>query len=433
LDREYIRSLSPKVVNERRPEANTLPDVTFAVTPGWEHWIVGDRACGITAVLQFGGLMGQRGTGYGSEDHLLFYRASSEATTLDELILGAAHPPTNATIRWLYPADGALSGAAEPEGMDFLAHRGDVMSKWREFWPQRGTQPNWDGVARLEGGPKVDDWLLLEAKANHPEFCGAPCGASTRGGRPQIERALGEVKKYLGVHRHFSWLGSYYQHANRLACLYFLNVKVGIPARLIEIYFVGDVFPDGRRCPGSQDDWRELLRARDLTLGLPASHPLSDRVHEVFLPAVPTAARKNDAAPLQVQEEIERLDDASLPFLHRLRDSHILSTADWATITVWIHEARSFLAGPDETLETDSSGVPVINLNADPRNADWLRIVRVRRLTGHDIPGWAALWLWWLGHDRATAFWSRVAGAAQDAGLKKLPPAGIENRGDDTT
>jgi hypothetical protein len=306
--------------------------------------------------------------------------------------------------------------------MDFLAHRVDIMSQWREFWPQQGTQPSWDGVAQVETGSELGDWLLLEAKANHPEFCGAPCGASTQGGRPKIERALGEVRKHLGVHRHFSWLGSYYQHANRLACLYFLNNKARIPARLIDIFFVGDAFPDGRRCPTSEDEWRQLLRARDLTLGLPASHSLSDRIHEVFLRAVPVASRaKGAGASSDTLETLGSLDDASLPFLQQLRDEDILGESDWATIAAWVEEARSFLTGPNQTIETDPGGGLAINLDADPRNADWLEIVRVRRLTGHRIPDWASLWLSWLAHGRGAQFWSRVAMAARNAGVEKLP------------
>jgi len=219
---------------------------------------------------------------------------------LDRAILSAIHLSNGATIRWTYPpaADAPLS--SEPEGIDFLGRGTPALSQWRKFWPQRGTQPSWDGVAQVEPDATHGDWLLLEAKANHPEFCGAPCSAAASGGRSTIEHALGEVKKYLGVHRHFSWLGSYYQHANRLACLYFLSVKAGIRARLIEIYFVGDVFPDGRRCPADEDEWRQLLRARELTLGLPACHPLSNRVHEVFVRAVPVDARANGAIGSQI-------------------------------------------------------------------------------------------------------------------------------------
>jgi hypothetical protein len=243
-----------------------------------------------------------------------------------------------------------------------------------------------------------------------------------RGGRSKIEHALGEVKRYLGVHRHFSWLGSYYQHANRLACLYFLNVKVGIRARLIELFFIGDVFPDGRRCPADEGEWRELLRARELTLGLPSRHPLSDRVHEVFLKAVPMDARGTvPSVSSDLFRTVNDVDDESLPFLRQLRDDNVLDASDLAKVASWVDEARSFLAGPNKTIEKDTAGRIVVDPDADPRNADWLKIVRVRRLTGYLIPDWASLWLWWLANQRGARFWSAVARVARNAGLEEIP------------
>ena len=123
---------------------------------------------------------------------------------------------------------------------------------------------------------------------NHPEFCTPPCGTANHGGRGQIERALNATKHQLGVHRDFCWLGSFYQHANRLATLHFLSTQ-GVHAHLVDVLFVGDSFPDQRRCPQNESDWLELLKARQMTLGLPNRHALSGQVHEVFLPALPRA------------------------------------------------------------------------------------------------------------------------------------------------
>src|SRR5262249_17535579 len=152
---------------------------------------------------------------------------------------------SNAVLEWIYPSPTDTS-AHEPQGLDFLgSDSAGVLASWKDFWPQTGTQQCWDGVARLaEDGDS--EWLLIEAKANHAEFCTPPCGEARHGGRAQIESALNATKRHLGVHRDFSWLGSYYQHANRLATLYFLSTQ-GIRAHLIDILFVGDAFPDKRR------------------------------------------------------------------------------------------------------------------------------------------------------------------------------------------
>lgn len=233
--------------------------------------------------------MGKRGKGYGSEDHFLRY-SEQQPAVLDAAILEKIRTPAGASIDWFYPPRPMQKAAREPQGLKFLKGQEDqkqVLETWRAFWPQTGRQQSWDGVARLRVNGKLLDWLLIEAKATHPEFCSGPSHASKKGGYKQIERALGRTKGHLGVHRDFPWLGTYYQYANRLACLYFLNSRASIPARLIGIYFTGDCFPDGRRCPESAEEWNDLIHARELTLGLSNHHPLKDRIHEVFIAAMP--------------------------------------------------------------------------------------------------------------------------------------------------
>jgi hypothetical protein len=225
--------------------------------------------------------MAKRGDGYGSEEHLIRYW-TDQRLVLEAALLEALGR-RDGSFAWIYPS--ADASAKEPEGLGFLpADLAKVVDRWKEFWPQTGTQQCWDGVARLATDAGVE-WILIEAKANHAEFCTPPCGAAKHGGRPLIERALDATKRHLVVHRDFSWLGSYYQHANRLAALYFLSTQ-GIRAHLVDVLFVSDAFPDHRRCPQEESEWRELLKARQLTLGLPDRHILSEQVHERFLPVL---------------------------------------------------------------------------------------------------------------------------------------------------
>lgn len=212
---------------------------------------------------------------YGSEYHLR--RCLTEAGTRTQLL--------EAVLRSIQQAGKVVriqpEGGKEWKGMNFLRDHPLVMRKWKKFWPQRGNPPNWDAVARLDS-----EWLLFEAKANHPEFCSPPCGAVSPKSREIIRKALGQTKAYLGVHRDFPWLGTYYQYANRIACLHFLNSIANVPAHLIFVYFTGDRFPDARRCPETEAEWRRLIEACHLTLGLPERHRLSDRIHEVFFPVL---------------------------------------------------------------------------------------------------------------------------------------------------
>jgi tetratricopeptide (TPR) repeat protein len=88
---------------------------------------------------------------------------------------------------------------------------------------------NLDGIAE-SGSPSCTEWLIVEAKANHPEFSSPPSGAGVKS-RELIRKSLRLTQSYLGVHPAFCWHGTYYQYANRLAFLYFLNVVANIPAR----------------------------------------------------------------------------------------------------------------------------------------------------------------------------------------------------------
>lgn len=177
----------------------------------------------------------------------------------------------------MYPSG---SRHTEPQGVDFVENQ-QLRDCWKTVWPTSGRQQSWDGVAKLVAPGEQPTWLLIEAKANHSEFCTPPTTAKGDG-RQKIQRTLNRVKRALGVHRDFSWLGNYYQHANRLAVLWFLNTN-GQPAMFLDLLFTGDSFPDERRCLNSESEWQDLLNARSLTLGLSRQHPLSGYVYEAFL------------------------------------------------------------------------------------------------------------------------------------------------------
>lgn len=233
--------------------------------------------------------MASLGKDYGSERHLLTYRRE-RAATLDECILRAMNlEPSCTSLKWLYPDQSGQRGE-EFKNLNFLKtapwapDTRKALDAWTTFWPTTGTPICWDGVAILHENGQPFRWLLLEAKANHPEFTGAPSRASAQS-LEKIKAALGATKRHFGVHRDFDWTGSYYQFANRLTLLRFLN-RHGVPATLIEVLFIGDRFPDERPCPETEAAWQPLLEARKLTLGLRQLTP-DDHVFDVLLNAHP--------------------------------------------------------------------------------------------------------------------------------------------------
>ena len=120
----------------------------------------------------------------------------------------------------------------------------------------------------------------MEAKSHIAEMK-SNCGAGTES-TLKIKRAFESVKQVLGANPDADWTKVYYQAANRVATLYFLEQE-GIRTRLLFVYFCGDRFP-GKECPASEQEWKPAIEAQRLHLGLESEHRLSDRIHELFLP-----------------------------------------------------------------------------------------------------------------------------------------------------
>ena len=113
-----------------------------------------------------------------------------------------------------------------------------------------------------------------------------------------------------------------------------------------------------------------------------------------------------------------------------------------SNILVWLDEAVRYLAEADcsktgeDAYEDEQGDWPVDDEDedddedddpdaespdADIRNADWIRIVGARRRSGHMLPSWAGLWLWWIGHDRACEeWWGPIGTLAGSLGIPKV-------------
>ena len=113
------------------------------------------------------------------------------------------------------------------------------------------------------------------------------------------------------------------------------------------------------------------------------------------------------------------LDDDSIGFLAEVRSANLLSDDEWNQIKQFLQEALQFIREQKTVRQTD--GAVVMDLDADPRNANWLRIDRANRLAGYVLPMWAALWLWWLRTDTSAAFWRDVGTTASKLGCEPFP------------
>jgi len=149
----------------------------------------------------------------------------------------------------------------------------------RTFWPRGG--PVWDGLASLTGKDKSKGVILLEAKSHIGEVISPyySCKASLKS-RSRISDSINMVKSALGVGNEYDWLGDVYQHANRIAHLYFMRQIAQVPTWLVYLYFLGDIEQQG---PQEQEEYQEVLSVVKSKLGLTNSHMLSDYIVTVFL------------------------------------------------------------------------------------------------------------------------------------------------------
>jgi hypothetical protein len=233
------------------------------------------------------------GAGYGSEFHLMRYlgRYRNLLNALIEKEIGGR------VIEWLdfSPGTDIEYDIKIPEkiklpdheiiGLEFLKEEdSDAFGQWKNFWPQSGIQPNWDGICRTEINSRKH-WLLVEAKGNIDEIK-SDCGAQ-RQSLTTIKTALSEMQKAFDLNSSYDLTKEYYQYANRLGVLYFL-IKHNVPAKILFIYFIGDKNPKKEaRCPKSIEEWKKPLEEQSRWIGLEAARKKSLGVHELYLNVVP--------------------------------------------------------------------------------------------------------------------------------------------------
>lgn len=177
---------------------------------------------------------------------------------IDDAISRAFGLEQDETIEWLSPL----------QSEDFIEYRDHAFlerlglspqhRRLSDFWPAGG--PVWDGLARTSTGRS----LLIEAKANIPEFDSSPTRASARS-LTKIEEALEETRSFLRVRAETDWTRCFYQYANRLAHLYFLKEVNRVDAALVFVYFTGDTTISGVN-PVSREGW-------EAAVGLATNHP----------------------------------------------------------------------------------------------------------------------------------------------------------------
>lgn len=195
--------------------------------------------------------------GYGSEFHLLRWigRHRNEFDNRVKSLLSID------IVHWLDFDFAPRKDIADKEitGLNFLDEEKykSILLSWKKEWPQTGNSMNWDLVGYTENNNEKT-WILIEAKAHLDELkqnCEASCESLKK-----IELALSKcaTNQKITILENNTWTKQYYQFANRIYILDFLQ-KNNIKAKLVNVYFIGDLNSKSRKSPQSIDGWKTSL------------------------------------------------------------------------------------------------------------------------------------------------------------------------------
>lgn len=204
----------------------------------------------------------------GSQRHIQAYVNTSALTALLDAEL-TAHLPVLADTTLLWKAPLAAGCYAEPRDATFwttIGHPG-LAKRAASWWPSRGG-PSWDAIALASHNDGVARTLVLvEAKANVPEFTAAARGATNPKSVRMIDVALDHARAQLGATGSLdAWAGANYQLANRLTWALWLREN-GVDTVFAHVLFSDDLF----HIPAAGDRLLAAAHAGHAVLGVPAS------------------------------------------------------------------------------------------------------------------------------------------------------------------
>ncbi|MGE7781587.1 hypothetical protein ACQKL0_16830 [Peribacillus sp. NPDC097264] len=203
----------------------------------------------------------------GELNHLILMSSPSLLTFLDK----------ERSIQWKSPLRETGYQEYRNEFLELESVRRGRRIELEKYWPRMG--PQWDGYATVAGKDGQKGFLLVEAKAHLKEMTSS-IRAKDLDSRFLIESTMKETMEAMGSRAPMEvWLNRYYQLANRLAFLYILNEKMGIPTWLVLVNFL----EDDTHIPTGSVEWvehyQEVFSEMDITS---ESNPLFDKIVTVY-------------------------------------------------------------------------------------------------------------------------------------------------------
>lgn len=210
---------------------------------------------------------------------------NERAEELTEAVLSTSHSLLmfSDRIEWVSPLAEQNYKEYKDDFLELLLEGEELeraRRKLRQFWPSRG--PVWDGIGVVHCAGCKRGLVLLEAKAHTGETKSA-LRAKSLESREKITTRIVEVKAEIGSTSAVEvWTNQYYQMANRLCFLYFLNEQLGIPTWLVLCNFVDDA----SHKPTTLQAWLQHQKQLWQELGVDSDAMLMGRVVTIYPPAV---------------------------------------------------------------------------------------------------------------------------------------------------
>lgn len=219
---------------------------------------------------QGGVVMGKLNANYGSELHLLRWMGRHRES-LDRKVYKATGLKVAKWLDFGFPS-GEKTYDKEIRGLSFLP--ADIKHKVEKSFPPHWHKSMcWDAVGIADDGT----YVLVEAKAHAGELKSAKID---RASGVEIKKRLVATATSLGANGE-SWMGTYYQAANRLHVQHVL--KDYVKAVQLNIFFCGDR-RKGARCPKTKAEWMRFLNDERTTLGIdPKNDFIKAHVYDMFL------------------------------------------------------------------------------------------------------------------------------------------------------
>jgi len=233
--------------------------------------------------------MAEIGYCYGSEYHTLRFLGHHRNDLENEI---KKQTTITGDFKWLdFQYDNtrlSLDGEyKEIEFLENLPNYNEIKKKWIDYWPQSGSAQNWDAIFKVG-----NTYVLIEAKA-HLEEMKQFCGATSAESRSKIAHAFNQTRKYFSIESETDWFNNYYQLANRLSFVYFMNL-CGINAILLYVYFLNgyeirekrDKSILGSKSVKSIDEWENAILKEHEYLGI--LHTNAKKcIHSLYIDCMP--------------------------------------------------------------------------------------------------------------------------------------------------